>query len=141
MHRQLGLVLLFLTGLFEYIPSGVLDAVVFTIGDQAGEGGHPERGRAHQPAWARPVAMVTLLMVAFVGVEQWIMGWGEEPQHEADAGAACGGLGDSVVALLDGDVALQVLAHDGSAPDAFTAVQHRVVVLACGLFRGQASPK
>ena len=32
MAVTVALVLLFLTGLFEYIPSGVLDAVVFTIG-------------------------------------------------------------------------------------------------------------
>jgi high affinity sulfate transporter 1 len=67
-----GLVLLFLTGLFEYIPSAVLDAVVFTIGILLIKWSTlREVGRASRAEFV--VAMLTLLVVAFVGVEQGIL--------------------------------------------------------------------
>ena len=71
MAVTVALVLLFLTGLFEYIPSGVLDAVVFTIGIKLVKVGTLRAvGRTSRPEFL--VAMVTLLVVAFVGVEQGI---------------------------------------------------------------------
>ena len=71
MAVTVALVLLFLTGLFEYIPSGVLDAVVFTIGIKLVKVGTLRAvGRTSRPEFL--VAMVTLLAVAFVGVEQGI---------------------------------------------------------------------
>ena len=71
MAVTVALVLLFLTGLFEYIPSGVLDAVVFTIGIKLVKVGTLRAvGRTSRPEFL--VAIVTLLVVAFVGVEQGI---------------------------------------------------------------------
>jgi sulfate permease, SulP family len=71
MAVTVALVLLFLTGLFEYIPSGVLDAVVFTIGIKLVKVGTLRAvGRTSRPEFL--VAIVTLLAVAFVGVEQGI---------------------------------------------------------------------
>ncbi len=71
MAVTVALVLLFLTGLFEYIPSGVLDAVVFTIGIKLVKVGTLRAvGRTSRPEFI--VAIVTLLAVAFVGVEQGI---------------------------------------------------------------------
>ena len=71
MAVTVALVLLFLTGLFEYIPSGVLDAVVFTIGIKLVKVGTLRAvGRTSRPELL--VAMITLLAVAFVGVEQGI---------------------------------------------------------------------
>ncbi len=67
-----GLVLVFLTGLFEYIPSPVLDGVVFAIGvglikvqtlREVGRASRVELG----------VALLALVVVAFVGVEQGIL--------------------------------------------------------------------
>jgi high affinity sulfate transporter 1 len=67
-----GLVLLFLTGLFEYIPSAVLDAVVLTIGILLIKWATlQEVRRSSTPEFL--VAMLTLLVVAFVGVEQGIL--------------------------------------------------------------------
>jgi high affinity sulfate transporter 1 len=67
-----GLVLLFLTGLFEYIPSAVLDAVVFTIGILLIKWATlREVGRSSRAEFL--VAMLTLVVVAFVGVEQGIL--------------------------------------------------------------------
>ncbi len=67
-----GLVLLFLTGLFEYIPSAVLDAVVFTIGILLIKWATlREVGRSSRAEFI--VAMLTLVVVAFVGVEQGIL--------------------------------------------------------------------
>ncbi len=71
MALTVAMVLLFLTGLFEYIPSGVLDAVVFTIGIKLVKVGTLRAvGRTSRPEFL--VAIVTLLAVAFVGVEQGI---------------------------------------------------------------------
>lgn len=67
-----ALVLLFLTGLFEYIPSPVLDAVVFAIGYKLIKWATlREVGRASRPELY--VALVALVVVAFVGVEQGIL--------------------------------------------------------------------
>lgn len=72
MAVTVGLVLLFLTGLFEYIPSAVLDAVVFTIGLLLVKWQTlREVARASRSEFL--VAMVTLLVVAFVGVEQGVL--------------------------------------------------------------------
>ena len=71
MAVTVGCVLLFLTGLFEYIPAGVLDAVVFTIGIKLVKVGTLRAvGRTSRPEFV--VAIVTLLAVAFLGVEQGI---------------------------------------------------------------------
>jgi high affinity sulfate transporter 1 len=72
MAVTVGLVLLFLTGLFEYIPSAVLDAVVFTIGLLLVKW-QTLRGVARASRSEFLVAMVTLLVVAFVGVEQGVL--------------------------------------------------------------------
>lgn len=67
-----GLVLLFLTGLFEYIPSPVLDGVVFAIGYKLIKFKTlAEVGRASRIELG--VAVLALLVVAFVGVEQGIL--------------------------------------------------------------------
>jgi high affinity sulfate transporter 1 len=72
MAVTVGLVLLFLTGLFEYIPSAVLDAVVLTIGILLIKWQTlKEVGRASRAELV--VALVTLVVVAFVGVEQGIL--------------------------------------------------------------------
>lgn len=67
-----GLVLVFLTGLFEYIPSPVLDGVVFAIGVRLVKVQTlREVGRASRVELG--VALLALLVVAFVGVEQGIL--------------------------------------------------------------------
>lgn len=72
MALVIGIVLLFATGLFEYLPSPVLDGVVFAIG--VGLVKVPEL-RAIQRT--RPfeffAAILALVVVAFVGVEQGIL--------------------------------------------------------------------
>jgi MFS superfamily sulfate permease-like transporter len=68
----IGLVLLFATGLFAYMPSPVLDGVVFAIGI-----GLVKVGQLKAIARSRRIefatAVVAMLVVAFVGVEQGIM--------------------------------------------------------------------
>lgn len=72
MAVTVGLVLLLLTGLFEYIPSAVLDAVVFTIGILLIKWQTlREVGRASRAELA--TALAALVVVAFVGVEQGIL--------------------------------------------------------------------
>lgn len=67
-----GLVLVFLTGLFDYIPSPVLDGVVFAIGVRLVKVQTlREVGRASRVELG--VALLALLVVAFVGVEQGIL--------------------------------------------------------------------
>lgn len=67
-----ALVLLFLTEIFDFIPSCVLDGVVFAIGVTLIKVGTlREVGRARRSELI--VALVTLLVVAFVGVEQGIV--------------------------------------------------------------------
>lgn len=67
-----ALVLLFLTGIFDHIPSCVLDAVVFAIGVTLIKVGTlRDVGKARRSELI--VALVTLLVVAFVGVEQGIV--------------------------------------------------------------------
>lgn len=67
-----GLVLVFLTGLFEYIPSPVLDGVVFAIGVRLIKVQTlREVGRASRVELG--VALLALVVVAFVGVEQGIL--------------------------------------------------------------------
>lgn len=71
MAALIALILLFATGLFAYLPSPVLDAVVFAIGV-----GLIKVATLHSVLRARPVefgvAIVVLVVVAFVGVEQGI---------------------------------------------------------------------
>jgi high affinity sulfate transporter 1 len=68
----IGAILLFASGLFAYIPSPVLDAIVLGIGIHLIK--VPE---LRAVARTRPlefwIAMVTLLVVAFLGVEQGIL--------------------------------------------------------------------
>lgn len=67
-----GAVLLFLTGLFDYIPSPVLDGVVFAIGYKLIKWATlRDVGRARRSELL--VALVALVVVAFVGVEQGIL--------------------------------------------------------------------
>ena len=66
------LVLLFLTAPLAYMPEAVLSAVVFLIGvDLIDHQGHAQH-LTQRPSefW---VALITLLMVVFVGVEQGII--------------------------------------------------------------------
>ena len=71
MAALIGLILLFATGLFAYLPSPVLDAVVFAIGV-----GLIKVATLRGVLDARPlefaVAMVVLIVVAFVGVREGI---------------------------------------------------------------------
>lgn len=72
MALTVGFVLLLLTGLFEYIPSAVLDAVVFTIGILLIKVKTlREVGRASRAELT--TALAALVVVAFVGVEQGIL--------------------------------------------------------------------
>ena len=71
MAALIALILLFATGLFAYLPSPVLDAVVFAIGV-----GLIKVSTLRSVLRARPlefaVAVIVLVVVAFVGVEQGI---------------------------------------------------------------------
>lgn len=67
-----GAVLLFLTSLFDYVPSPVLDGVVFAIGYKLIKWSTlRDVGRARRSELI--VALVALVVVAFVGVEQGIL--------------------------------------------------------------------
>ena len=67
-----ALVLVFLTGLFEHIPAPVLDGVVFAIGVKLIRLDTLRRvGRASRVELG--VALLALVVVAFVGVEQGIL--------------------------------------------------------------------
>ncbi|MGB7820525.1 MAG: SulP family inorganic anion transporter [Ornithinibacter sp.] len=72
MAAVIGLILLFATGLFAYVPSPVLDAVVFAIGI-----GLIKVSELREVVRARPgeavSAFVALVVVAFVGVEQGVL--------------------------------------------------------------------
>jgi MFS superfamily sulfate permease-like transporter len=72
MAAVIALILLFATGLFAYLPSPVLDAVVFAIGV-----GLVKVGKLREVQRARPVefwvALVVLVVVAFVGVKEGIL--------------------------------------------------------------------
>ncbi len=71
MAALIALILLFATGLFAYLPSPVLDAVVFAIG--VGLIKVPTlRSILRERPFEFAVAAVVLLVVAFVGVEQGI---------------------------------------------------------------------
>ena len=72
MALVIGVVLLFATGLFEYLPSPVLDGVVFAIGVglvKVAQLRAIERIRLFEFG----AAMLALVVVAFVGVEQGIL--------------------------------------------------------------------
>ncbi len=68
----IGLLLAFATGVFAYVPSAVLDAVVLAIGIHL-----VKVGELRQIGRARPAefvtALVALVVVAFVGVEQGVL--------------------------------------------------------------------
>ncbi len=63
----------------------------------------------------------------------------EQPDHEADPAEPGRALGDRVVALLDREVAFQVLAHHDRAPEARAAAEDRLVVLVRGVGRQVAA--
>jgi len=68
----IGLILLFLTGLFEYLPAVVLDALVMGIGIRLIAVGELEKiYRARRSEFA--VSILALLVVALVGVEQGLV--------------------------------------------------------------------
>ena len=68
----IGLILLFLTGLFEYLPAVVLDALVMGIGIRLIAVGELKKiYRARRSEFA--VAVLALLVVALVGVEQGLV--------------------------------------------------------------------
>ena len=72
MALVIGLVLLFATGLFEYLPSPVLDGVVFAIGVglvKVAQLRAIKRARLFEFG----AALLALVVVAFVGVEQGIL--------------------------------------------------------------------
>lgn len=72
MAAVIAAVLLFATGLFAYVPSPVLDAVVFAIGIGLVKVGEL-RAIARVRRAEALAAFVALLVVAFVGVEQGIL--------------------------------------------------------------------
>lgn len=68
----IGVVLLFLTGLFDYLPAVVLDALVMGIGIRLVAVGELRKiYRARRSEFA--VALLALLVVALVGVEQGLV--------------------------------------------------------------------
>ena len=72
MALVIGLVLLFATGLFEYLPSPVLDGVVFAIGVglvKVAQLRAIKRARLFEFG----AALLALVVVAFIGVEQGIL--------------------------------------------------------------------
>ncbi|HET7799862.1 MAG TPA: SulP family inorganic anion transporter [Humibacillus xanthopallidus] len=68
----IGIVLLFATGLFEYLPSPVLDGVVFAIGVGLVKVAQLRAIRRTR-LFEFGAAMLALVVVAFVGVEQGIL--------------------------------------------------------------------
>lgn len=72
MALVIGLVLLFATGLFEYLPSPVLDGVVFAIGVGLVKVAQLQAIRRTR-LFEFGAAMLALVVVAFVGVEQGIL--------------------------------------------------------------------
>ncbi|TQM57985.1 SulP family inorganic anion transporter [Humibacillus xanthopallidus] len=72
MALVIGIVLLFATGLFEYLPSPVLDGVVFAIGVGLVKVGQLQAVRRTR-LFEFGAAMLALVVVAFVGVEQGIL--------------------------------------------------------------------
>jgi high affinity sulfate transporter 1 len=72
MALVIGIVLLFATGLFEYLPSPVLDGVVFAIGVGLVKVAQLQAIRRTR-LFEFGAAMLALVVVAFVGVEQGIL--------------------------------------------------------------------
>lgn len=72
MALTVALVLLFATGLFDYIPTAVLDAVVFAIGIRLIRVADLRRVASYRRS-EFATALICLVAVAFVGVEQGVL--------------------------------------------------------------------